>query len=114
MRLSKPPAQIRLGDVIRDTENDLSLVECFAGNSSCMLLGSCRLAGVLSGALDQFMSYLDQFTLADILPGEALTMPPRTCDCGDNPPDATAGNRDGFVRIVPRKATTDSDQTGSA
>lgn len=68
MRLSKSPGQIRLGDVIRDTENDLSLVECFAGNSRCMLLGSCRLAGVLNGALDQFMAHLDQFTLEDILP----------------------------------------------
>ncbi|AWB34367.1 RrF2 family transcriptional regulator [Orrella marina] len=101
MRLSRPPAQIRLGDVIRDTENDLSLVECFAGHSNCVLLGSCRLAGVLSGALDQFMNYLDQFTLADILPFDALTMPPTTPGSGDIPPDSAGRGRDGFVRIVP-------------
>lgn len=68
MRLSRPASEVRLGDVVRDTENDLSLVECFAGHSDCTLFGHCRLANVLNGALDQFMRHLDQFTLADVLP----------------------------------------------
>jgi len=68
MRLAKPAQDIRLGDVVRDTENDLTLVECFAGTSHCLLVGQCRLAGILHSALSQFLLHLDQYTLADILP----------------------------------------------
>ena len=67
MRLAKPAQEIRLGDVVRDTENDLTLVECFAGGSHCLLVGQCRLAGILQSALTQFLVHLDQYTLADIL-----------------------------------------------
>lgn len=69
MRLARPANEIRLGDVVRDTENDLHLVECFAGASQCTLAGTCRLAGIMHGALAQFLNYLDNYTLADILPG---------------------------------------------
>lgn len=68
IRLAKPPAEISLGQVIRDTENDLKLVECFGPQSTCVLTGNCRLAGALQGALNQFWAHLDQYTLADILP----------------------------------------------
>ena len=67
IRLARPVHEIRLGDVVRDTENDLALVECFSGVSDCRLVGHCSLAGILQGALTQFLSYLDQYTLADIL-----------------------------------------------
>lgn len=67
IRLGKPPRQIRLGDVVRDTENDMFLVECLSGNTDCRLAGRCRLTGILQGALDQFLLHLDQFTLQDIL-----------------------------------------------
>ncbi|HKB55508.1 MAG TPA: hypothetical protein VKD22_16040 [Ramlibacter sp.] len=49
-------------------EADFSIVECFSTGSSCMLTGSCKLTGVMEGALGSFMEHLDRHTLADILP----------------------------------------------
>lgn len=69
MRLAHPPEKIRLGDVIRDTETDLALVECFVTGNSCTLHGRCKLTGIIDGALQSFMRHLDSYTLADIVPG---------------------------------------------
>ncbi|MBP6018464.1 MAG: Rrf2 family transcriptional regulator [Burkholderiaceae bacterium] len=68
MRLGRPPSSINLGAVVRDTENDLNLVECMGSNNTCTLSGQCGLTGILQGALTQFMAHLDRYTLADILP----------------------------------------------
>jgi Rrf2 family nitric oxide-sensitive transcriptional repressor len=76
MRLAKPPAQINLGAVVRSVEPDFSLVECFAGGSHCVLTGHCRLAGVVAGALEGFLSHLGRYTLAELLPPKPA---PRAC-----------------------------------
>jgi Rrf2 family transcriptional regulator, nitric oxide-sensitive transcriptional repressor len=68
IRLGKPAAQIRLGDVVRTMEPDFFIVECFSSGHSCMLHGSCGLTGVMDGALRSFLAYLDEHTLADVLP----------------------------------------------
>lgn len=83
MRLARPPGGIVLGEVVRSMETDFSLVECFATGGNCMLTGNCGLTGVLEGALDSFMEYLDGYTLADILPRppgspKVIRMPRRT------------------------------------
>jgi len=70
MRLAKPPQDIVLGAVLRDTENDLALVECMGENNQCSLSGACNLTGIVNGALQAFLQHLDQHTLADILPQE--------------------------------------------
>jgi Rrf2 family nitric oxide-sensitive transcriptional repressor len=71
MRLGKPPENICLGAVVRDTENDLALVECFTTGHSCTLGGQCGLTAIIDGALQQFLQHLDRYTLADILPRAA-------------------------------------------
>src|SRR5690606_20626348 len=68
MRLARPAHEINLGAVVRDTENDLVLVECFVANNACTLSGHCGLTGIIHGALQQFLQHLDGFSLADILP----------------------------------------------
>jgi Rrf2 family nitric oxide-sensitive transcriptional repressor len=68
MRLARAPEDIVLGEVVRSTEPDLAIVECFATGGNCMLAGNCKLAGVMDGALRSFMQHLDGHTLADILP----------------------------------------------
>lgn len=68
MRLARQPADIGLGAVVRDTENDLNLVECFDSGCTCTLNGTCGLTPILHGALQQFLRHLDGYTLADILP----------------------------------------------
>src|SRR5690606_14075948 len=69
MRLARDPAEISLGAVVRDTENDLAIVACMgAQNPACILTGQCGLTGIMQGALDRFPAHLDSYTLADILP----------------------------------------------
>ena len=67
LRLGKPANAIVLGDVVRTTEEDFRLVECFEpGQSTCVLLPRCRLKKALSEALDAYLAVLDAHTLADL------------------------------------------------
>jgi Rrf2 family nitric oxide-sensitive transcriptional repressor len=67
MRLAAPPQHIGLGAVVRSIEPDFKLVACLANDSSCHLASSCHLTGIINGALQSFMQYLDRYTLADLL-----------------------------------------------
>ncbi len=68
LRLQKPADQIVLGDVIRQTETDFDLVECFNPEmNACRLDGSCRLKFTLKEALSQYLKVLDGVTLADLV-----------------------------------------------
>ena len=67
LMLAKPPRQICLGDVVRATEPDFSLVECFATGNECTLTRACRLRGILHEGLDAFSAVLDKYTLADLM-----------------------------------------------
>lgn len=73
--LSRPAAEIRLGDAVALLEADQKLVECFnpAGNA-CTLSARCQLKGRLADAEAAFFADLNRSTLADCLyPAEALT-----------------------------------------
>ncbi|MBL9033892.1 MAG: Rrf2 family transcriptional regulator [Rhodospirillaceae bacterium] len=65
--LAKPPEEINLGAVLRTTEADFSLVECFATGNQCVLTNTCRLPQILNEALGSFITTLDRYTLADIV-----------------------------------------------
>jgi Rrf2 family transcriptional regulator, nitric oxide-sensitive transcriptional repressor len=71
LRLAKPPGDIRIGDVIRATEPDFALVECFAVGNQCVITGPCRLPRILNEGLDAFNEALNRYTLADL----AMTRP---------------------------------------
>jgi Rrf2 family transcriptional regulator, nitric oxide-sensitive transcriptional repressor len=65
VRLARDPRDIRIGDVVRQLD-DQPLVECFsAEGSNCALLPRCRLKGMLGRAQMGFLRELDRFTLAD-------------------------------------------------
>ncbi len=66
LRLGMPPDRIVLGDVIRTTEPDFALVECFATGNQCVITKCCKLQGVLDEALQAFLAVLDRKTLASI------------------------------------------------
>lgn len=84
LRLLQDPARIRIGDVVRASETDFRLVECFEpGTSRCTLAPACRLKGLLDAALAAYFRELDGATLADLVRPAA---PP----CGLRPPTATA------------------------
>ena len=67
MRLAMEPKKIKLGDVIRNTESDFALAECFGDNSVCRIQTACALQTVLSSALAGMFNVLDKHTLEDII-----------------------------------------------
>jgi len=75
--LAKPPEAINLGAVVRATEPDFALVECFATGNQCTITKRCKLPNVLNEALNAFVSSLDRYTLADIMLTRRDFIPPR-------------------------------------
>lgn len=67
IRLAKSPAKITVGAVLRATEEDFYLVECFRPESSCCITPVCRLKGALHDALDAYLDVLDGWTLAQLV-----------------------------------------------
>jgi Rrf2 family nitric oxide-sensitive transcriptional repressor len=67
-RLARDPSRINLGEVVRLTEPDFTVVECFdQDNGRCAIQEACQLQEVLGRALDGFFAVLDRYTLADLL-----------------------------------------------
>ncbi|MDT3705662.1 MAG: Rrf2 family transcriptional regulator [Thiobacillus sp.] len=68
MRLAKPPELINVGELIRDTEDNIDLVECFSSTKQdCPLLPACALKNVLLEARKSFLATLDFYSLSDIM-----------------------------------------------
>lgn len=67
IRLAKLPSEINLGALIRDTEEDFNVVECFSkDHNTCPIASICTLKGVLNQALVAFFQVLDGYTLQDV------------------------------------------------
>jgi len=66
LKLAKPADEIVLGEVVRLTEPDMNLVECFSTGNQCVISGCCRLPAVLQHAINAFLNELDQHTLASV------------------------------------------------
>lgn len=72
MRLARRPQRIGIGDVVRDMEAELGVVECLEKQAgSCVIAPACRLKSILHEATDRFLGELDQHTLADVLRSRA-------------------------------------------
>ena len=72
MRLARAPDQINIGTVVRGTEEDFALVECFPERDApCPIAPVCVLAPALDRALRAFFRELDGQTLADLLQPQA-------------------------------------------
>ncbi|MBZ2188281.1 Rrf2 family transcriptional regulator [Alcanivorax sp. JB21] len=67
--LARAPKDIRVGTLVRETEN-LKLLECFGPDSTCPIDPACRLKQALKQAHDAFMAVLDGYTLADMVANE--------------------------------------------
>ncbi|WP_114966878.1 RrF2 family transcriptional regulator [Alkalilacustris brevis] len=65
--LARPPEAINLGEVLRATEPDFGMVECFLAENSCAITRACKLPPVINEALAAFISVFDRYTLADML-----------------------------------------------
>lgn len=65
--LGRDPKDICLGKLVRLTESESPLVECFGRSNQCRLSPACRLKGALAEALESFYCCLDRYTLADLV-----------------------------------------------
>jgi Rrf2 family nitric oxide-sensitive transcriptional repressor len=67
-RLAQHPQEIRIGEVIRQTEGNIVLVECFdPPTNACPLVAPCQFRTALQEALAAFFNVLDRYTLADLI-----------------------------------------------
>jgi Rrf2 family transcriptional regulator, nitric oxide-sensitive transcriptional repressor len=67
MRLKREPRDINIGRVVRDTEDNLSVVGCLERRGYCRIERACVLRGVLHEATKAFLAVLDAHTLADLI-----------------------------------------------
>lgn len=66
IRLARPAEEIRLSDVVRKTEPDMDLLECFNPKTdNCVISPTCRLKSMLYEGRSAFMAVLEKNTLAD-------------------------------------------------
>ncbi|MDP1631805.1 MAG: Rrf2 family transcriptional regulator [Caulobacter sp.] len=81
VKLACAPETIVIGAVVRQTEDDLALVECFnKQDNSCPIIGVCGLERKLGEAFAAFLAVLDGCTVADLAltPGAWARLFPET------------------------------------
>ena len=67
IRLGRPAAEITLLDVVRLTEENFALAECFEGGDvNCPLVSNCDLNAALGEALGAFFAVLEGYSIADL------------------------------------------------
>ncbi len=68
IRLAREPQSINIGELVRKSEGDFYLVECFEpGAFRCRIESGCQLKAVLYEALEAMYQVLDRYTLASLL-----------------------------------------------
>lgn len=65
IRLGKSMAKIRIGNVVRDMESNLEIIDC--AEPPCLFRDGCRLKTALDEARDAFLDVLDRYTLGDLV-----------------------------------------------
>lgn len=64
IKLALSPKNIKLGDVINQTEPDANLLECLTTKShGCVIDQQCRLKGILARAQSDFIKNLNKYSL---------------------------------------------------
>lgn len=67
VRLARPAAEITLFDVVRVTEENFAMAECFENDATeCPLVDSCALNEALRKALGAFFEVLESYTIEDL------------------------------------------------
>jgi Rrf2 family nitric oxide-sensitive transcriptional repressor len=73
VRLRLDPERIRIGDIVRKSEADSVLVECYSPETSeCRIERSCLLRGAFQKAVQAFYAVLDTYTLADLVTNHTI------------------------------------------
>jgi Rrf2 family nitric oxide-sensitive transcriptional repressor len=67
IKLARSPEEIRVGAIVRETEEDLAVVGCLGETGFCRIEECCVLRRALREATLAFLQTLDGYTLADLL-----------------------------------------------
>jgi Rrf2 family transcriptional regulator, nitric oxide-sensitive transcriptional repressor len=67
IRLMREPADINIGQLVRDTEDQLDVIGCLRREDYCPIQRVCVLRGALRNATEAFLAVLDAHTLADLI-----------------------------------------------
>lgn len=68
VRLARPPGEIRVGQVVREMETGLGVVECLGKDGGrCAISPVCRLKGLFDEATQAFLRSLDDHTLSELV-----------------------------------------------
>lgn len=73
--LSRPPDEIRIGDILRALEGDLGLVECVRYQDLCPRKRDCLTHDVWARASQVLEEYFDSITLSSVLVGDVDFFP---------------------------------------
>jgi Rrf2 family nitric oxide-sensitive transcriptional repressor len=80
LKLGAEPADINIGNVVRQTETDFHMAECFhRENNQCVFASACVLEDVLGAATAAYLQVLDGVTLDKLVFG-----PPAGAGAGKN------------------------------
>lgn len=68
LRLKREPADINIGEVVRNTETDFYMAECFdPSGDQCLYSPACVLKDVLHSATAAYLGVLDNVTLESLI-----------------------------------------------
>lgn len=67
MKLARPSGSIRLGDVVRATEETHIEADCFGGGADCVIRPIAPINRIFDEALAAFIAVLDNHTLDDLV-----------------------------------------------
>lgn len=68
LKLGLDPEEINLGKILLLTEENLNIVECMGVLGTCPLVSEeCKLKGIISKSLDEFVNEISKYTLKDII-----------------------------------------------
>ena len=74
IRLMREPRHINIGQVVRDTEDQLDVIGCIEHKGYCPIERVCVLRSALRDATQAFLAVLDTYSLADLIkPRKALS-----------------------------------------
>jgi Rrf2 family protein len=85
LRLARPPQEIRIGDVVRLTEQTRITSEAAPGEDDGMIAKSASINRILGNALGAFIEVLDQNTLQDLLGQRPRRSGKGGSEAGDKP-----------------------------
>ena len=66
-RLTRKPAEYRVGEILRLTEGDLAPVSCLTGETPCTRSGCCRTIAMWSRFNKLTNDFFDGITIADLM-----------------------------------------------